>query len=251
MRLITWNCQGAFRKKAEVILSHKPDILVVQECEHPDKLMFEFTAQLPTDFLWFGDNKHKGLGIFSYSEYRFKLHESYNEQIKFIAPISVTGGQLDFTLFAIWANNVNDLEGQYIEQVWKAVNYYDELITEGQTILTGDFNSNKIWDKTHRAGNHSSVVEKLAEKGIISIYHRFFEQEQGKEFHPTFFLQRNINKPYHIDYCFATTETYEKVENYEIGTYDNWIKHSDHLPVIIDFELDTQKEKLKTEIKTA
>lgn len=33
MRLITWNCQGAFRNKASVILKHKPDILVIQECE--------------------------------------------------------------------------------------------------------------------------------------------------------------------------------------------------------------------------
>ena len=195
---------------------------------------------VPNDFLWFGDNKHKGLGIFSYSEYKFQLHDKYNEQIKYIVPILVTGGQLDFTLFAIWANNINDSEGQYIEQVWKAVNYYDELITERQTILTGDFNSNKIWDQTHRAGNHSSVVDKLAEKGIISAYHKFFEQEQGKEFHPTFFLQRNRDKPYHIDYCFMTTYTYKKVKNLEVGKYEDWIKHSDHLPLIVDFELEKQ-----------
>jgi hypothetical protein len=78
MRLITWNCQGAFRKKAEAILTQKPDILIVQECEHPDKLLFDLTTQLPTDFLWFGDHKHNGLGIFSYSEYRFQLHDKYN-----------------------------------------------------------------------------------------------------------------------------------------------------------------------------
>ena len=242
MRLITWNCQGAFRKKADVILTHKADILVVQECEHPDKLMFNSTTRQPNDFLWFGDNKHKGLGIFSYSEYKFQLHDKYNEQIKFIVPISVTGGQLDFTLFAIWANNMNDSEGQYIEQVWKAVNYYDDLLTERQTILTGDFNSNKIWDRTNGVRNHSSVVDKLAEKGIISVYHKFFEQEQGKEIHPTFFLQRNRNKPYHIDYCFTTANTYGKVKNLEVGTYDDWIKHSDHLPLIVDFELENNEK---------
>jgi len=238
MRLITWNCQGAFRKKADVILALKPDILVVQECEHPDKLQFNSTTALPNDSLWFGDNKHKGLGIFSYGKYKFQLHDKYNDQIKFIVPVSVTGGELDFTLFAIWANNMHEPKEQYIEQVWKAVNYYDELLTEKQTILIGDFNSNKIWDSTHKSGNHSSVVDKLAEKGIISAYHKFFEQEQGKEIHPTFHLQRNNNKPYHIDYCFMTTITYEKVKQIEVGTYDDWIKYSDHLPLIVDFELE-------------
>jgi exodeoxyribonuclease III len=39
MRLISWNCQGAFRKKADIIMAQRPDILVVQECEHPDSMV--------------------------------------------------------------------------------------------------------------------------------------------------------------------------------------------------------------------
>src|ERR1035437_1273142 len=199
MKLITWNCQGAFRKKADIIVAQQPDILVVQECEHPDKLKFGDKTQRPNDFLWFGDNQHKGLGIFSYADYKFQLLDQQNKDIKIISPISVTGGPLDFTLFAIWASNPNDHDGHYIEQVWKAVNHYDQLLNNGRTILTGDFNSNKIWDRKHKIGNHSDVVGKLAEKNICSVYNRFLEQEQGKENHPTFFLQRNKEKPYHID----------------------------------------------------
>ena len=30
----------AFRKKASIILNYKPDILIVPECEYPDKLKF-------------------------------------------------------------------------------------------------------------------------------------------------------------------------------------------------------------------
>ena len=72
MKLITWNCQGAFRKKADVILKYNPDILVVQECEHPSKLIFNSDTKLPKDSLWFGDNHHKGIGVFSYSKYRLQ-----------------------------------------------------------------------------------------------------------------------------------------------------------------------------------
>jgi exodeoxyribonuclease-3 len=237
MKLITWNCQGAFRKKADSILLERPDILVIQECEHPDKLVFNATTKRPVDILWFGDNRHKGLGIFSYSSYKFQILDQHNPDIKIICPISVTGGQFDFTLIAIWANNPHDKDGQYVEQVWKAVNHYDQLLDTKQTILTGDFNSNTIWDKPRRTGNHSAVVARLAEKNIYSVYHKQLNQQQGKEKHPTFFLHRNKNKPYHLDYCFASAGLYDKAKKIKIGTYKKWINLSDHIPLTITFDL--------------
>lgn len=89
----------------------------------------------------------------------------------------------------------------------------------------------------NRKENHSAVVEKLAKLNIFSIYHKYLNQEQGIETHPTFFLQRNKNKPYHIDYCFASENIFDMVQNVEVGTYDNWITHSDHAPLMIDFNL--------------
>jgi len=238
MKLITWNCQGAFRKKADFILIHQPDILVIQECEHPTKLIFNSDTTKPNDILWFGDNQHKGIAIFSYSDFKFQILEEYDENIKLVIPISVTNTNNDvhFTLFAIWANNRNDPNGRYVEQVWKAVNYYEQFL-EGQAILTGDFNSNRIWDKQHKTGNHSDVVDKLAKKSIWSVYHTYLNQQQGEEEHPTFFLHRNIEKPYHLDYCFASSELYEQIKSMEVGNYDDWIAYSDHTPLIIDFDL--------------
>lgn len=64
MKIITWNCQGAFRKKAEFILAYQPDILVVPECENPEKLKFKSGIKTPTDQIWFGSNPHKGLAVF-------------------------------------------------------------------------------------------------------------------------------------------------------------------------------------------
>ena len=60
MKIITWNCNMVFRKKADIILAQKPDILIVPECEHPDKLIFKNDTLKPTDVLWFGQNKNKG-----------------------------------------------------------------------------------------------------------------------------------------------------------------------------------------------
>ena len=227
----------AFRKKAEFILVNKPDILIIPECENPERLKFISGTPLPTDILWYGKNQNKGLGVFSYSNYKFKLLDCHNPDFKNILPIAVTGGKIDFTLFAIWANNPEDKDGQYITQIWKAINYYEALLTNNSTILVGDFNSNKIWDKPRREGNHSTVVEKLESKNIFSTYHKFHKQLQGEEIHPTLFMYRHENKPYHIDYCFASSDFMEKLINVEIGHYNDWTNYSDHKPLTVTFNL--------------
>ncbi|BBE18179.1 hypothetical protein AQPE_2339 [Aquipluma nitroreducens] len=220
MRIITWNCNMAFRKKADFILTYKPDILIVPECEHPDKLKFNPDIPEAKDILWFGTNQNKGLGIFSYSNFRFKLLDNHNPELKMIIPIGITGGNYDFTLYAIWANNPKDPDGSYIEQVWKAVLFYDQYLNNKKTMLVGDFNSNTIWDRTHRVGNHSTVVKRLEEKEIYSSYHLFHNQIQGKEQHPTLFMYRHKDKPYHIDYCFASKDLIDKLKSVEVGEYD-------------------------------
>ena len=177
-----------YRKKAELVLAHKPDIVVVPECEHPDKLKFEAGTTLPNDIFWFGKNQHKGLGVFSYTEYKFKLDDSHNHDFRTVLPLSVSNKKIEFTLFAIWANNPEDRGFQYVGQVWKAINFYADLLKNRKTILAGDFNSNTIWDKPRREGNHSTVVEFLAKKDIHSTYHKFFDQIQGKEKHNTLFM---------------------------------------------------------------
>lgn len=235
MKIITWNCNMAFRKKAYAILAHNPDILIVPECEHPDKLIFKAGTPKPTDILWFGTNQNKGLGIFSYSKYKFKLLDTHNPAFKMIIPIAVTGGYYDFTLYAVWANNPKDPDGHYVEQVWKAIKHYNHDLTNKKTMLIGDFNSNTIWDRKRRESNHSNVVKYLEEKGIFSSYHSHHKQLQGKEEHPTLYMYRHQDKPYHIDYCFVSADMLQKIESVEIGNYKIWGQYSDHVPLIVTF----------------
>ena len=238
MKLITWNCNMAFRKKAEIILTLEPDIIIVPECEHPDKLIFNAGTKLPDDIIWFGDNLNKGLGVFSYNNYKFKLLKKHNTSFKNILPIQVTKGNIKFILFAIWANNPADKDGTYVTQVWKAINYYEKLIKRKNTILIGDFNSNAIWDRPRRTGNHTDVVNLLATKKIYSTYHTFHNQLHGKEIHPTQFMYRHQDKPYHLDYCFASSDLIKKMTQANIGKYEDWRSYSDHKPLIVEFNLD-------------
>ena len=236
MRIITWNCNMAYRKKAGLILQYQPDIVIVPECEHPDKLMFQAGTPRPTDTLWFGKNQNKGLGIFSYSHFRLAVHKDHDTRLETIVPIKVTAGELDFNLFAIWANNPTDPDGQYVEQVWKALHHYNHLLRKKATILAGDFNSNRIWDRKSRVGNHSDVVALLEKKGIFSVYHVHHKQNQGGETHPTFYLYRHQDKPYHLDYCFASKDLLDKLNTVEIGDFNEWTKYSDHVPLIVSFD---------------
>jgi exonuclease III len=226
----------AFRKKAMHLAPFNADILVIPECEHPDKLTFESSVIKPADIQWFGTNNHKGLGIFSFGGYKLTLIEPYNPDLRTIIPLVISNGRKKFFMLAIWANNPDDKDGQYVEQVWKALHHYDALFKKQNVLLVGDFNSNTIWDKQHRRGNHSDVVQYLGKKNIQSCYHKHHSQEHGTEEHPTFYLYRHQDKPYHIDYCFASKKVLSHLTDVQVGDYNSWKKYSDHVPVITTFK---------------
>jgi exodeoxyribonuclease-3 len=228
----------AFRKKAKLILAHKPDILVVPECECPERLIFDARTKKPSQILWFGSNQNKGLGIFSYSNFRLRLLENYNPELKLIIPLEVSNDSFAFNLFAIWANNPADKGFQYVGQIWKALAHYDALFSNNHSVLMGDFNSNTIWDKPKRKGNHSHVVEHLQKLGIDSCYHRYFKQEQGKEKLHTQYMYRHSDKPYHLDYCFASSHFTERLHAVQVGRHKTWSRYSDHTPLIVSFNMN-------------
>lgn len=227
----------AFRKKAGLILKYEPDILIIPECEALEMITFDESVPIPTSKFWYGGKNHnKGLGIFTFSDYKVKLLKAHNPDLKTILPLRVQG-KINFNLIAIWANNPSDPNYRYIGQVWKAVNYYQKLLSK-PSILIGDFNSNTIWDKPKRAYNHSSVVDFLQKKNIHSAYHAFFNQKQGKERHSTHYWHKDKDRNFHIDYCFASASFIDNLKNVEVGTYRKWIDYSDHTPLMITFNLD-------------
>lgn len=218
----------AYEKKAESILKYCPDLVVVPECEY----LGEGTARK----LWFGDNHKKGIGIFSYSDFQLELHKGYDSSLKYIIPIGVTG-PLNFNLIAVWAmNDTKDVRKRYVGQVYSAINRYADLLNM-PTIIIGDFNWNVIWDTEPSYplnGKLADVIEILKRKGIRSLYHEFFNEDFGGETHPTFFMHHNRDKPYHIDYCFASTNF--EAKKVEVGNFSDWAKKSDHMPIIITLD---------------
>jgi exonuclease III len=235
MKIVSWNCQMAFRKKAHLIQTMKPDILVIPECEHPDKLVG--LGLHPTSSLWYGNNKNKGLGIFSFGNYEMNMLDIHDKEIEIVCPVMVTSGFAQFALLAVWAQQSKDWDYRYIGQVWKAIHYYKKLLTENHSIIIGDFNSNVIWDKDHRLANHSMTVNKLKDLKLSSAYHDYFSCEHGSEQHSTFYLYKHEYRRYHIDYCFLSEYFGKRLLSVEVGEYSTWKQYSDHSPLIVEINI--------------
>lgn len=226
----------AFRKKADPILAYQPDILIVPECEHSDKLHFTGNVPKPADTFWFGQNQNKGIAVFAFGDLKIKPL-AHNPDFKFILPLNIYNDKISWTVFAIWAQKP-ETHDCYAEQVWNAVHFYSDILSNENIILAGDFNSNSIWDRPKRIYNHTNLVAFLKAKNILSAYHHFHNQAQGKEKDSTLFMHRKVDRPYHIDYCFASQNLIRKIKSVEIGAYDTWTKYSDHKPLIVDFDLN-------------
>lgn len=225
------------------------DVLVIQECENP-ALSTSVYREWAGSCLWVGDSKNRGIGVFSKRGNEVKrLNWSgffslsglssrsdalgwKSEDVRLFLPFTIND---DFIVLSVWTKGKHDEVFGCIGQLWKYIQVHRGDLGGAKTIILGDFNSNKRWDKPDRWWNHSDVVSELYEMGFSSQYHRVFEEKQGNETWPTFFMHRNKNKAYHIDYVFTSRDLTEQC-TLQVGQYDDWISISDHVPLILDIK---------------
>lgn len=230
MKIITWNCNGAFRKKFEHILGLGADIFVIQECEDPSRTVGDYN-NWAQNYIWIGANKHKGLGIFANNnDIMLQKLEFHDDGLQLFLPCRINDAM---NLIAVWTKQTKSRDYRYIGQFWRYLQLHKAEIACEPTLICGDFNSNVCWDKYHRGWSHSDVVRELEEIGVVSLYHELSHENQGRETTPTFYLQRNLEKPYHIDYAFVSKHLIGLDASIEIGKQEKWLSHSDHMPLIL------------------
>lgn len=236
MKIITWNCNGAFRKKFERISDFDADIYIIQECENPTESYNSKYKEWSSNHLWIGDTKNKGIGIFAKQEIQLKKLDWTNKfrdhTVKHFLPCRVNQS---FDLLAVWTHKNNSQYFDYIGQFWKFLQVNKENFKE--IILAGDFNSSAIWHHYDKWWNHSDVINELRELGIESLYHKFTGELQGMESKPSFYFQKNKEKKYHIDFVFGSEKFSEKVINIEIGNPNDWLELSDHMPILCEIKI--------------
>jgi exodeoxyribonuclease-3 len=241
MRLVAWNCNAGFHRKAAALAALAPDIAVISECAAPEILAEKAPGFAPSGMLWTGDNRHKGLAVFSFGGYELTTVRRRAVPIAYALAARVSGPQ-SFNLLALWAHygkapRTVDAPGPTLA----AVDAYRRFLREQPSIVAGDLNNHTRWDKPGKASNHANAVARLAALGLASAYHRFFGATPGAEAHPTLYWRdRTEHGPsYHIDYAFASEGLLQRVGAVRIGTHAEWVASglSDHVPVIVDIEL--------------
>jgi exonuclease III len=229
MRIVTWNCGGALRRKRIALEPLEADILVIQECENPAVSRDVPYRQWAGDHLWIGTNKDKGLGVFVKPGIELELIDLDPGRLELFLPCRVAG----ISMLAVWTKQANSPTFGYIGQLWKWLRRHGRFLSARNAILIGDLNSNARWDVWDRWWNHSDVVNDLGRRGLTSVYHHSCHEAQGAETEPTFFLHRKTARPYHIDYAFLSSALLEGAR-VTVGAPESWLPSSDHMPVVVD-----------------
>lgn len=247
MKIVTWNCNGALRKKISELESLDADVLVIQECENPAESTPAF-RDWAGEYLWKGLSKNKGIGIFPRKHHKVTeagWHGTFeipglglkssatrwkSDELELFLPFTLNN---QYSILSVWTKGSDAKAFGYIGQLWKYLQIHKTELSNHKTFVVGDFNSNAIWDKPDRWWNHSDVVAELQEIGIHSVYHSSRSETQGGETSPTFFLQRNTSRPYHVDYVFASADLLPHCQ-IDVGCVDKWLHISDHMPLTVE-----------------
>ena len=227
MKLLTWNCNLNLAKKFHILEPYNCDIFIIQECE---RLKTNFFPNY--DYFWAGKNEKKGLGILVTKSLKARISHLNNQNLIYFLPL-----ETELTnLLGVWAFNHRALKfgKDFSGYTSNALSFYKKwLVQSNKFILGGDLNNSVLWDKGDKQNNFLNIESFLRNLDYKSVYHSHFNEEYGCEKQPTFFHTKNENKSYHIDFLFLKSFNSKKVE---LGSYSEWIKFSDHMPLICEVE---------------
>jgi len=232
----------ALHRKAEALMALRPDVAVISEVAHPERLR----ARAPCDWIeaepvWVGRNHNKGLAVFAFNGYRAALAADHAPRLHYIAPVHIDG-PLVFNLLAVWAQNASAGGTRKRQQgpLRRSLTMHRAFLSQRPAVVAGDWNSNLIWDKPGWRSNHMTKVDILERMGLVSAYHALSGEAEGAETVPTHYWRdrRKDGPTYHIDYVFLPQDWLSGISHFSVGTFEDWCGNglSDHVPIVVDVE---------------
>ena len=226
LRILSWNCNLRLEAKFEKIAALSPDIAIIQECERMPPDFFP-----DAQYLWVGQNEKKGLGVLIFGG-TGTINTDYNSDLIEFLPVDTDFG----SILAVWAFNhrAQKRYGRGFDgQISSAISHYKGFLEMETTLgAVGDFNNSVIWDTANsKKIPFRRTIEQLESYGLVSAYHHARQEEFGEENEASLYHTKNREKRYHIDYLFLRT-----LGNVSVGSFEDWISESDHVPVIVDLK---------------
>jgi hypothetical protein len=212
----------------------KPDVLAVQEVEPIDGVRaFEGEVQ-PTyrDRLCDPAFPRRAAAMFSYSETELRAVDLAEPMYSF-RRYEARRGSLEFQVIGVWPFATKSVETSY-RQAHDGLTRHADWIRQRPTVILGDFNANARF-----TGKNWSQLQDLTQSlGLVSAYHHHFNESFGAETRPTHFHRGKEAAAFHLDYCFLPSEWTQAIRKVEVGAYAVWHKLSDHVPLVIDLDLE-------------
>jgi exodeoxyribonuclease III len=225
LRLVTWNCCMGAHRKLLFLAGLRPDVSAVQECAKP-------AEENAGNALWAGsDPREKGLMVSAGPGWTVEPIGRPLSPAELYLGARVTG-RSSFALLAVWAKPVRGARG-YVRSIHQALDAYANQLSCGDNVVMGDFNSHPIFKH-----GHDELAARLErEFGLVSAYHAHQSVSAGAEKHHGYYHHRDRHQPFHIDYCFVPKTWVKRIQNVSFGGYFQWTSLSDHVPLIVDLDL--------------
>ena len=225
MRLVSWNCAGGFAKKQAALVALDPDLAVV--CEIRER---EANAFADAQVLWTGRPDAKGMAIVGRNGWKIEPIAEGSQAHVLAVRASRAGSSV--TLVGVWTLQA---EGSYVRPVITALDELSEYLS-GDVILAGDFNANPVFKGKPR---FDDARLRLLDRGLESLWHVRSGEAHGAEQTATLYWTWNRDRPFHVDYVFATPGLRARCKAFRIGSFEDWVeaKISDHVPLIAEFEV--------------
>lgn len=240
LRIVTWNCNQALHKKAGALMRLEPDIAIIQECADWEHLVRNKTHLPCRDHEWMGFNPNKGLAIFSFGDYCLQRYERFVEELWCYLPVHVTG-PANFNVLGVWMADFRRLPAGGANNPPYAIEHYWDFLSRPPSIVAGDFNilPRGMWNRNPRRPDEPSSYELLSELGLVSAYHAVTGEAPGHESTAMHYHKRHVDQRriIHADYTFVPAAEIARLPHCDVGKKEEWLDHSDHMPMLVGFEL--------------
>lgn len=260
MKIATWNINSIRLRKdlvKNLLKEYSVDVLLLQETKCTDNdFPAEFFAELGFPYLYYkGEKSYNGVAIISNKEFseNFSL-EFYNSDKRHLA---VKIGDIEIHNFYVPAggdepnpsiNKKFEHKLEYIKQIhsW----FINNRARDQNILLAGDINiapnEHDVWSskQLRNVVSHTQI-----ERELIKDFIKDFEwTDLARKFIPieekaySWWSYRNkdwkkSNRGRRLDHIWTTKNLSKRVKNYNtLSIARDWLKPSDHVPVIVELE---------------